>query len=619
MIRTVAILAILGLILSTAAAQTTRVVPSAAYPTIQSAIDASSWGDTVQILPGSYFESLVINGKSITLSGAGAGLSMVDGLGGQRCLEIKGNPLLTVIQTVTIRDLGFSFGHAPTNATSTAPTGGGGILVRQGVHQVDLVDCVIDHCEAPWGGGILAEAGVRLALDGCHLHDCGWPANAALPAVSPRGGAIWCSTWLRATTCRFEDNALPVPTPTALGSSGGAIYMEAQANSALELVDCDFARNRADGDAVLAANGLDSASISRCRFIDNRSVLTAALRLSVGQWARLSFCLFTGNDASGLAKVLELNGNQVTVDRCSFVNNGPANTGSRPILLRAAAASGTVNPPPSLAFNEGIVTGNGDDRLRFECLNAVTAVVDHAILGATPEVLSAITLAPIPPSLLRYYLSPDAGLVDEAAGDCHLRPGALATDSGRNGAILAAPFLGLDLDGNPALVGSHFDLGCYELQNRDPGPAWAGSVPDGAGGTVDTLTFDGDAGGLLRRQIKALATPITLAMAPAPGDAISHFVIFGYLGLPRVSDAIPVPFAQGVVIFAPQPLVPFSPAHITLADATGAFPAIIWAPPAPWSITGLTSPVPARLTLQAFQTVGATEVRLSNAIVLDVQ
>jgi hypothetical protein len=57
-------------------------VPSASFPTIQRAIEASVDGDTIIIKPGVYFEMLHIEGKSITLKGSGSK--------GDRRTEIQG-------------------------------------------------------------------------------------------------------------------------------------------------------------------------------------------------------------------------------------------------------------------------------------------------------------------------------------------------------------------------------------------------------------------------------------------------------------------------------------------------------------------------------------------------
>jgi len=62
-----------------AKAQSTIQIP-ANFPTIQSAINAASNGDTVLVAPGTYVENINFNGKAITLtSSSGPAVTMIDG------------------------------------------------------------------------------------------------------------------------------------------------------------------------------------------------------------------------------------------------------------------------------------------------------------------------------------------------------------------------------------------------------------------------------------------------------------------------------------------------------------------------------------------------------------
>lgn len=50
------------------------------YPTIQTAIDVASWGDTVLVVPGTYYEHIVMK-SGVIIKGSGADLTTIDGGG----------------------------------------------------------------------------------------------------------------------------------------------------------------------------------------------------------------------------------------------------------------------------------------------------------------------------------------------------------------------------------------------------------------------------------------------------------------------------------------------------------------------------------------------------------
>ena len=98
------------------------------YSSIQDAINAASDGDRIEIGPGTYFESLVIDGKAIELIGiAGRDATFVDGNDSYRPLLIQSG----ISGTTVIDGLTFQKGR---QTIYNGNVEGGGILALSSLH-----------------------------------------------------------------------------------------------------------------------------------------------------------------------------------------------------------------------------------------------------------------------------------------------------------------------------------------------------------------------------------------------------------------------------------------------------------------------------------------------------
>ena len=125
-------LALAGVIagpLASVAVAATVSVPSAQYPTIQTAINAVVGGSlpdatTINVQPGTYSEALAIGNtnRTLTIRGTGgAGVTIIDAAG-------KGQPAVKVVRASgTVTFIGLTFRHGTTSGTAA----GGGFLVQE--------------------------------------------------------------------------------------------------------------------------------------------------------------------------------------------------------------------------------------------------------------------------------------------------------------------------------------------------------------------------------------------------------------------------------------------------------------------------------------------------------
>ncbi|MFE5773288.1 right-handed parallel beta-helix repeat-containing protein [Streptomyces sp. NPDC056485] len=118
------------------------VVPSAAYPTVQSAVDAAQPGGRIALRPGVYREQVTIH-KNLTLTGAGAGKStilapehLVEGPDGRNSIVSLDNAASVKISRLTV--------SGPGSGTCAAGALGAGIRVLGGAH-LDLSRAEVSH------------------------------------------------------------------------------------------------------------------------------------------------------------------------------------------------------------------------------------------------------------------------------------------------------------------------------------------------------------------------------------------------------------------------------------------------------------------------------------------
>jgi hypothetical protein len=200
------------------------------YLTIQSALDSSAPGDTVEVVPGTYFVQLVASIPVLLRSREGPEATILDGEGVRRLLEFRDIELIVA---------GFTF----QNGRATR----GGAAIRCTDASFQIVDCVFRDNHAyrrDWmqaraeGGAILADGEASGAI-----LECLFVRNEVEGLSRAYGGAI---------------------------SVQEVIYDAAERPSTIrvQILDCSFISNRASSvAAILSSRPIE---VRRCLFADKR-------------------------------------------------------------------------------------------------------------------------------------------------------------------------------------------------------------------------------------------------------------------------------------------------------------------------------------------------------------
>jgi hypothetical protein len=302
-LRMLPILLVAGLSFPGAARATIRNVPTALYPTIQSAINASVSGDTVLLANGTYTgpgnKRLFFNSKDLTLqSSGGAANCIID-------CQHDGNGL----------SLGFGL-TAATRIEGITITGGrafyGAGISIDGNSGATIANCVFtDNATDGIDGG-----------SGVVVTDCLFTNNS--------GGANILSGSL--SGCTFDNNNLNglvngvglfVSDADVIGchftnNAGGGL----QFSGAGSVSDCTFSGNGGSGMSI----NLGSPTVARCDFTNNTGGLygggmsISGYDIPNGLSPAVSDCAFTGNTANH-GGGMYISGSSPTVTRCVFTSD----------------------------------------------------------------------------------------------------------------------------------------------------------------------------------------------------------------------------------------------------------------------------------------------------------
>ncbi len=255
---------------------------------LQAAINTASGGDTIHLMPGTYNQVAIINGKSIT----------IEGIGGAETTILTAAALLdTVLRIdnapdpgVTIRGLTIRDGQTPGTASTPDgyPNDGAGVSANASA-------LIIDHCRFI-ANGAGDDGGAIYSLGGAPttITDTAFETNTAGPAGGG-GGGVLARGPLTVERCVFTLNE---------ALSGGAIYFGPDASGTID--NSTFSQNRANNDPQTAGKG-------------------GAVYLATTGDVNVSDSSFTGNTAATLGGAIATadaaSAGTLTIERCGFTEN----------------------------------------------------------------------------------------------------------------------------------------------------------------------------------------------------------------------------------------------------------------------------------------------------------
>jgi len=461
-------------------------VPSGAYPTIQSAVNAAANGDTIVLADGTYMGSgnvnVVVN-KAVTITSANGPTACVVDLQGTANSGMYLNPGGATgtlqIEGITFRNgasLGLYGFASTTNATFR------------------VVNCLFEGFSG--GASVLSDTIEGVATGSTTIEGCVFRNNNCIRVVRVQGTVAIRETLFEGNNvrspgdasqlcylisgvgsgnsqtvekCQFLNNSLASTSPIYKG-----LWTLALGGDNPILRESEFRGNLTDhgGGALVSANG--AGTVDRCTFVDNES--TGDIGGLQAHKTSVSNCLFANNQASELYGALYGGGNSKLYN-CTFVGNSAGIRSGGAALISAAEACifwGNTSPMSPQIYTATSVS---------------YSIVQGGYSGTG-------------------NLNVDPQFVDPLNGNYRLLATSPARDTGFNYAGLAAT----DLAGNSRLVNGIVDRGCYEFQGTNTLPTVSSSA--------STFELECDCGP------SCTETHVAFNYADADGDAlVAHWKI----------------------------------------------------------------------------------------------
>jgi hypothetical protein len=386
------------------------VVPSASYPTVQSAIDAAAPSMTITVLNGTFVENLNLKGKAITLvSLLGPASTILDGGGVAPVITMSsGEGRATIVRGFTIRN-----GANPGSAAN-----GGGILLLG--TSPTIQDCVITNNSCyGYGGGLCGSAtssGSSPLIEGCRFvgNYTTWTGYASGGGVAFINGSTSVPNAPDIRRCEFRDNTVP--------TRGGGFYCAYYCTAVID--SCIFT-----GNSTTAAGAATSLSGGAAIFSSLVSSITVRNCVIAGN---------TTNSTSGGIKCF--NAPLTTVVNCTIIGNAKGSVGGI-----STTAVGGLNNTFDLA--NCIIWGNGASEFAFVTSGSTVPVANVNYCDVSGGYAGTGNI------------SVDPKVANAPSGNARLLPGSPCIEAGGPHASLPAT----DFEGDPRVVGPKPDIGADEV------------------------------------------------------------------------------------------------------------------------------------------------------------